>query len=743
MPTALGSHDITIADADGTTNKTGFMLYRARNGLGNYRIEDAQTIAPRITTEGELTHSELPPLYGQVWYQEDWRAGLGGVNHRLDPKKIAISTKIDASVSGKLRLARELYPASASTANGGVDSAPNSYIPSGFATVGTEEWSFQGRDVYSWDYTNKQWDIGTEPHAASLIYRNGVEFNTRTYVPSWYPTAGTSPTVAADSPSNYLYKLDTDANWTRAADNPGGTTNSQPKYFAIADGKLWGGNWSLMTDSAANLDEALDASETGVDVTDGTKFVVDDIILIDDELMAVDSISVNTLTVTRAFLGTTGASHSNGTDVTIRIADGERHTIRNLTTAPTTWGAAVSIGGTDSEITALVGVGTTLIVCKTNGLWAYYPSGDVENLTPEFENMAHPDNFRGAFNWNGHVLLPLGAGGMMDLWEGEIRDVSMLLYAPEQTALHGRVCAIHGEPTKLYILLLDPSSTKKYYILMAEWAEFEGTETFRWHHVGEITYTTSTVEEHAALMAMGIPSGTIVHHRLWVGIESAGSNAEPYLLPDVDDVDDGFTNDTDALVQFTIHDKNFPQVNASYATLDVESANLGIGGRQWEFEFRKDKGSWLSTLSDAAGNADGVVDVSPTQTMNFPDDTTAKLLEVRAYPKLTSVGITSPELLSFRVTYQLRFDQLELIPVQIHIADGLMGLNGAIGACRPKADLAQLRTWDRDAAAVKVVDAEGTSHDCVFVPGAMKVQRIRHAPGQRPEYVVSCVLAEV
>lgn len=57
--------------------------------------------------------------------------------------------------------------------------------------------------------------------------------------------------------------------------------------------------------------EDLDTSETGVDVDDGTMFRAGEIILVDDEYMEISSISGNTLTVTRAALGSTAATHSN------------------------------------------------------------------------------------------------------------------------------------------------------------------------------------------------------------------------------------------------------------------------------------------------------------------------------------------------------------------------------------------------------------------------------------------------
>src|SRR3990167_8250687 len=84
-------------------------------------------------------------------------------------------------------------------------------------------------------------------------------------------------------------------------------------------------------DSAANLAEALDTSETGVDVTDGTLFNVGDGIQVENEIMLVTAIVTNTLTVTRAIQSTTAATHADTTDVyKIGPAIGEIANITNV-----------------------------------------------------------------------------------------------------------------------------------------------------------------------------------------------------------------------------------------------------------------------------------------------------------------------------------------------------------------------------------------------------------------------------
>ena len=66
-----------------------------------------------------------------------------------------------------------------------------------------------------------------------------------------------------------------------------------------------------ISDSTSLANEAMDASETGFDVDDGTDFAEGDVLLVDAELMYVSGISSNTLTVTRGYGTSVAATHSN------------------------------------------------------------------------------------------------------------------------------------------------------------------------------------------------------------------------------------------------------------------------------------------------------------------------------------------------------------------------------------------------------------------------------------------------
>jgi hypothetical protein len=91
-------------------------------------------------------------------------------------------------------------------------------------------------------------------------------------------------------------------------------------------GTGWGaGQWSGTTSGALStqLNEALDDSETAVDVDDETGMnTANDVILVDNELMLVSATTDdNTMTVTRGHSGTTAATHADNTLVRLAVGN--------------------------------------------------------------------------------------------------------------------------------------------------------------------------------------------------------------------------------------------------------------------------------------------------------------------------------------------------------------------------------------------------------------------------------------
>ena len=943
MATAGVSHDITIASTDGTT-KRGYMLWRSKNGRRNYSMQSFRTIAER-QIQGEVTHASYDPTVEMVWHQEDWRVGIGGQTYREHPRQLATAVKINSSEEGKLKLAYDLQTTT-------VTSNPNTYNPTGFAIVGSEVWAFIGRDVYSWDYTNKRWTIGTEPFAVTSIYRNGVIYKEATYVPRWTDDAGSSGSyTASDVPSSYIHKKDADADWTKV-DGARSTNPDAFAYFTEADDKLWGGNIVDATDSTVNsagrvvfdaASSGTGSATTSITLSHTTGAITDRVLMVGvsasgasganripsgvtynsvdmtkvgdatnsttsaslwrlinpatgannvvvtfgsattncvvgavtfrnahqttvvgtaatatgtgtatsvdvattkggmviDCVAAIGGVSSTpganqterydaittsganemvgtgtteeatstTITMSEtlnssaawAMVGVEIISDTTATDTTIitssspesslsagdviridselmlvlgadnsgpsiGVIRGYRGTIATVTyanrdiytmthnkhhirystadpTSPSDWGGGITIGDGAFPITALVGDGHTLIVCKTNGVWGYYPDGTTQNLTPEFAAMAHPDNFKGAFNWNGRIILPVGTGGMRELVGGVIRDISLKNYMPEETEFHGRVVAVDGDPDTLFILVHEAGSTK-YHLLMALYQEFQGRQDYRWHHIGAVSYTTATDEDHAVLFSEGVPSGTSAHHRIWVGIESTGSNVLPsfYPLAYPDDAELRFADGSDQEAETVDWDANLPEVESLFSKLEVNSKNCGSEGSHHYIEVKISiDGASYDWITGAQGSSKITTD---NQTFVLPDEKTGKRIRLKFLFERGTTTTVSPELRDFTLFAHLRPDAVNVLPLDVLLDDDMMLGSGALSSSQ-KGDLSQIRTWADQSAEVTVVDPEQTSRDYVFMRQTLTVDEVSKEPGRRPAFRVRVNLIQV
>jgi hypothetical protein len=97
------------------------------------------------------------------------------------------------------------------------------------------------------------------------------------------------------------------------------TDGAGDSHDVIAVNAIWGYHdhysqaWQLATTAA----EAMDATETGYDVTSGASFAVGNIIRFDNELGYVSQISTNTLTITRGENNSTAATHLTAINIHI------------------------------------------------------------------------------------------------------------------------------------------------------------------------------------------------------------------------------------------------------------------------------------------------------------------------------------------------------------------------------------------------------------------------------------------
>ena len=123
----------------------------------------------------------------------------------------------------------------------------------------------------------------------------------------YLPNARALSYSSSDDPSDGLtYQSGANAGVGTIAIEPS-SINSGNEYRAVAEitGTTYGGG------TAELIAEAVSIGETEIDVDDGDWFRDGDLIMIGSEVMEVESVSTNTLTVKKGLLGSTDAAHSD------------------------------------------------------------------------------------------------------------------------------------------------------------------------------------------------------------------------------------------------------------------------------------------------------------------------------------------------------------------------------------------------------------------------------------------------
>jgi hypothetical protein len=157
--------------------------------------------------------------------------------------------------------------------------------------------------------------------------------------------------VSVTNANTYVITVSVTANASDSG-NGGSATDAEYQITVGLDSQVGGTGWGagLFGGTTAGalttqLNEALDNSETAIDVDDETGITTDnDVILVDEELMLVTATTDdNTLTVARGHSGTTAVAHDDNTIV--RLAVGNASSADDFTG----WGIA-AVSGTTREI---------------------------------------------------------------------------------------------------------------------------------------------------------------------------------------------------------------------------------------------------------------------------------------------------------------------------------------------------------------------------------------------------------
>jgi len=739
------THHITLATLAGTA--VGFMLV-TKNGVPvGYARGPVSFIPSRQMSDLEYSYSQFPVQVAAIWAESSWQHGIGGITRKDNDNAtryfLANGYKVDVSEKGKIKLARNFPTGAAGTTYGLNDANPNQYVPSGFVKSGTQMWGFQGDYAYTWDFTNKNWDRGTSYAGTTgpRMFRNGTEWGGYVVAASWADDVGSGGSyTASDLPARYIYKLLADASWTQKAVST--THPAYAKFFAVANSKLIMGYIADAT-AFSTLAAAIDSSQATITTTSGSDPGAGAIFECDSELMLYVGPWVSPFNVVRGYRGSVAASHLINAPVNLVTLN--KNQIRTTSsTTPDVWASATNIGDSSSPITGMIGLdwdtASYLYVFKTDGVYNY----DFTNVN-KISNIGGPTNGRANAVWQGHVYFSKSGGGLyeIDPDTDNIVDVSFSIVLPQRTELHGEVVALEATADALYALVLDTANTK-YHLL--EGRQIDGNGNISWQHVGAVSYTTGTDENHVTLYHDTVPNGSAARDRIWAGIESTGSSLLPYMYPRASDQDVVYNDDDDSYSESIKEDYGMPTVPKRWHKVQLTAANLGSGANDhyMEVQYSLDGAAyaWFTNAVGGTASQDNSKITAATSTLYYPAGTDGKacVIKVKYYQGTTTT--TSPELLDVTCTTQIRSEDVDMWTLLVDIQDGLPLLHGMM-EYRSATALSSLRTWKGQSDEITFVDLDGTSYPVIVLQQNYKETLVGKEPGRRRRYHVQLTLVRI
>ena len=356
-----------------------------------------------------------------------------------------------------------------------------------------------------------------------------------------------------------------------------------------------------------------------------------------------------------------------------------------------TWSSNTTFGNASTAITDITEYNQTAFVGKSDNLYYLDSTGNPQSIAPDFKGLNSPYNCLGMKAWQGALWIPLNNGMYRYTYPlyHDLVNVSPESYMSALTDYHGRVHAIAGDLSWLYVAASSSTATSnKTPIMACRYETIQDTEVetdVRFHSLLNVDLDD--------VIAMDVYSS-----KLWIAGKKSTTAYIRYLSLANDDYPSTGTFYT------SYYDSNFPSFYKAYHSLELQSENL-TANVTVKVEFQIDGGTW----TELGGTGTGTFTSSTApQVKYFQTSTYGRKIRFR-FTLSTNSGTTTPVITGFIVRGALRPDTLRVQEWWIDCSDDLTVNNGLTTrntASKIKSDLetAKAQTW-----ALTVYDPYGTT----------------------------------
>ncbi|MBI4127978.1 MAG: hypothetical protein HY459_02810 [Parcubacteria group bacterium] len=398
------------------------------------------------------------------------------------------------------------------------------------------------------------------------------------------------------------------------------------------------------------------------------------------------------------------------------------------------WSSEYTVGSSDRAITSLTSFNDSLLVGKQDGLYLYlrtYDDGTSAdlflNVTNEFVNMVHADNFYRMKEWHGWVYMVASQQSFFRYNGTEYQEISSLLHAPRLTGdFGGRVRAITADPAQLWLLVdsatANTTNTKQTWLM--SFREVGGR--FQLHPIAKLAvgdinwievnrgylwifgrlYNTDNANQYdSAIYRFVLPTQTIAPaYDATPSIETSGNF-------DTSIWDGELPDEQKAFISLTLFVKP--------STMDAEHtivAKFGLDGAS----------STTTTLATFSGS--GAIQTKYFDTITAPE-TNAVGRSIQLNFAFATDDNVSPELYAFALHSVLRPNRVKVYEAYVYIGDGVIQHNGMIDPESKLTKLNNLLTLENQIYPIRLTADLNASRDTAVASMALGQKAVHIIPG--------------